>query len=136
MESTGMGPVARGAMIGFGLSILLLLIPIVHFITGPLGPLIGGYVGGGIARATPSQALGIGVLMAFFMAAPVLLIAIALQSLAIWESGQGILNAVAGILAIWAGLLGTVGAYFGGRSSGSGGVIIIRGRRYGGDRLP
>ena len=126
----------KGALIGFGFSIIMLLIPIVHFITGPLGPLIGGYVGGGVVRATPSQALGIGVLMAFFMAAPVLLIAIALQSLAIWESGQGILNAVAGILAIWAGLLGTVGAYFGGRSSGGSSVIIIRSRRYGGDRLP
>lgn len=126
----------KGALIGFGFSILLLMIPIVHFITGPLGPLIGGYVGGGVVRATPSQAIGIGVLMAFFMAAPVLLIAIALQALAIWESGQGILNAVAGILAIWAGLLGTVGAYFGGRSSGSSGVIIIRSRRFGGDRLP
>lgn len=126
----------KGALIGFGFSILLLMIPIVHFITGPLGPLIGGYVGGGVVRATPSQAIGIGVLMAFFMAAPVLLIAMALQALAIWESGQGMLNAVAGILAIWAGLLGTVGAYFGGRSSGSSGVIIIRSRRYGGDRLP
>lgn len=126
----------KGALIGFGFSILLLMIPIVHFITGPLGPLIGGYVGGGVVRATPSQAIGIGVLMAFFMAAPVLLIAMALQALAIWESGQGMLNAVAGILAIWAGLLGTVGAYFGGRSSGSSGVIIIRSRRFGGDRLP
>jgi len=126
----------KGALIGFGFSILLLMIPIVHFITGPLGPLIGGYVGGGVVRATPSQAVGIGVLMAFFMAVPVLLAAIALQALAIWESGQGLLNAAAGILAIWAGLLGTVGAYFGGRSSGSSGVIIIRSRRYGGDRLP
>ena len=62
----------KGALIGFGLSILLLLIPIVHFIIGPLGPLIGGYVGGGVARATPAQALGIGLLMALFMAAPVI----------------------------------------------------------------
>ena len=126
----------KGALIGFGFSILMLMIPIVHFITGPLGPLIGGYVGGGAVRATPGQALGIGALMAVFMAVPVLLIVLALDALAIWESGQGLLTSVAGILAIWAGLLGTMGAYFGGRASGSSGVIIIRSRRYGGDRLP
>ena len=118
----------KGAVIGFGLSILLLLIPIVHFITGPLGPLIGGYVGGGVVRATPGQALGIGLLMALFTATPVILLVLALQSLAIWESAQGILASAAGILAVWAGVLGTVGAYFGGRSSASSGVIIIRRR--------
>ena len=122
----------KGALIGFGLSILLLLIPIVHFITGPLGPLIGGYVGGGVVRAAPHQALGIGLLMGLFMAAPVLLIALALQSLEVWEAGQGLLTSVAGILAIWAGVFGAVGAYFGGRAGGSGRVIIIRNRRLGG----
>ena len=126
MESTGMGPVARGAMIGFGLSILLLLIPIVHFITGPLGPLIGGYVGGGATRAAPHQALGIGILMGIFMATPVFLVALALQSLQIWESAQGVLISAAGLLGLWAGLFGTVGAYFGGRAGGSGRVIIVR----------
>ena len=118
----------KGAFIGFGLSILLLLIPIVHFITGPLGPLIGGYVGGGVVRATPRQALGIGLLMAFFMATPVILLVLVLQYLAIWESAQGVLTSASAILAVWAGLLGTVGAYFGGRSSGGGRVIIIRRR--------
>ncbi len=121
----------KGALIGFGLSILLLLIPIVHFITGPLGPLIGGYVGGGVARATSAQALGIGLLMALFMATPVILLVLVLQYLAIWESAQGVLTSASAILAVWAGLLGTVGAYFGGRASASSRVIIIR-RRIGG----
>ena len=135
MEPAGIGLVVRGAIIGVGLSILLLLIPIVHFIVGPFGPLIGGYVGGGVARATPGRALGIGVLMAFFMAAPTFLTALALDSLGVWASAQEILTWVAGILAVWAGLLGTVGAYFGGRASGSSGVIIIRGGRFGRRRL-
>ena len=128
METTGFGIVVKGAMIGFGLSILLLLIPIVHFITGPLGPLIGGYVGGGVARAAPPQALGIGLLMAVFMATPVILLVLALQSLAIWVGAQGILTSAAGILAFWAGILGTVGAFFGGRASSNSRVIIIRRR--------
>lgn len=128
METTGLGLVIRGALIGFGLSIILLLIPIVHFVTGPLGPLIGGYVGGGVARAAPSQALGIGLLMAFFMATPVILISLALQSLEVWEPGQSLLMSVAGILALWAGIFGTVGAFFGGRASSSSRVIIIRRR--------
>ncbi len=129
----------RGALIGFGLTILLLLIPIVHFIVGPLGPLIGGYVGGGAARATPPQAFGIGALMAFFTATPIILVALALQALQIWESAHDILATLAAVLAVWSGLLGTVGAYFGGRSStdrgGRGGVIIIQGGRRRGDRF-
>ena len=72
--------------------------------------------------------MGIGLLMAVFMAVPVLLIALTLQSLEVWESGQGLLTSVAAILAVWAGLFGTVGAYFGGRASASSGVIIIRRR--------
>ena len=128
MESTGFGLIFKGAMIGFGLSILLLLIPIVHFITGPLGPLIGGYVGGGATRAAPHQALGIGILMGIFMATPVILVALALQSLEIWESAQGILMSAAGLLGVWAGVFGMVGAYFGGRARGNSRVIIIRRR--------
>ncbi len=109
---------------GFGISILLLLIPIVHFIAGPIGPFIGGFVGGGAARATPPTALGIGLLMGLFMASPILLLILILQALDAWESGQNILAYVALYVAIWAGALGTLGAFFGGRSSGR--VIVIR----------
>ena len=109
---------------GFGISILLLLIPIVHFIAGPIGPFIGGFVGGGAARANPPTDLGIGLLMGLFMASPILLLILILQALDAWESGQNILAYVALYVAIWACALGTLGAFFGGRSSGR--VIVIR----------
>ena len=109
---------------GFGISILLLMIPIVHFITGPIGPFIGGFIGGGAARATPLKALGIGLLMGLFMASPILFLILILQSLETWDSGRNILTYVALYVAIWSSSLGSLGAFFGGRSSGR--VILIR----------
>ena len=35
----------KGALVGFGIMIVLALIPIVHFIGIPFGPFIGGYLG-------------------------------------------------------------------------------------------
>ena len=37
---------SRAAFIGVGVALLCLLPPILHFITGPLSPAIGGFVGG------------------------------------------------------------------------------------------
>ena len=36
----------RAAFIGVGVALLCILPPIIHFITGPLSPAIGGFVGG------------------------------------------------------------------------------------------
>ncbi|NQW23081.1 MAG: hypothetical protein HQ475_06520 [SAR202 cluster bacterium] len=43
----------KGVMIGFGIMIILALIPIVHFVGIPLGPFIGGYYG--VTAASDSQ---------------------------------------------------------------------------------
>ena len=61
----------KHALIGFGISLACLLPPIVHFVTGPLGPLIGGWFAGSKHQATTGQAMGIGVLMGLFMVFPV-----------------------------------------------------------------
>ena len=37
---------SKAAFIGVGVALLCLLPPIIHFITGPLSPAIGGFVGG------------------------------------------------------------------------------------------
>ncbi len=37
---------SRAALIGVGIALLCFLPPLLHFITGPLSPLIGGFVGG------------------------------------------------------------------------------------------
>ena len=51
------------AFIGICISIGLLLIPIVHFISGPLGPAIGGFIAGSKAKVTPGESILIGIIM-------------------------------------------------------------------------
>ena len=62
----------KGALIGIGITLVGMLPPILHFVTGPLGPFIGGFVGGSSVRATPEKALGIGTLMGLFGILPAL----------------------------------------------------------------
>jgi len=63
--------VIRNGLYGFAVSLLCLLIPILHFVTGPLAPFIGGVIAGSRHESTPSQAIGIGLLMGLLMAFPV-----------------------------------------------------------------
>ena len=109
----------KGALIGFGISILLLMIPIVHFIAGPIGPFIGGMVGGGVARANAAQAVGIGALMGLFMAVPAIVLAVISQAYAdsLPDWAERLFTFVAIGLVFWAGILGTAGALFGGRAN-------------------
>ena len=51
------------ALIGAGVAIACLVPPVVHFISGPLGPLIGGAVAGGRSRARGLSALVIGAIV-------------------------------------------------------------------------
>ena len=54
----------KGVLVGFGIMIVLALIPIVHFIGIPFGPFIGGYFGissvGGYAESRFKRALAFG----------------------------------------------------------------------------
>lgn len=108
----------KGAIIGFGVSIILLMIPIVHFIVGPIGPFIGGMIGGGVARANAAQAVGIGALMGLLMGGPAIALVVISQAFA--DSMPDWLEHLLIFLAIgivfWAGLLGAAGAFFGGRT--------------------
>ena len=59
---------ARAALIGTGIALIGLIIPVVHFITGPLGPLIGGFLAcQSLPAPDEGKAIGIGVLMGTFM---------------------------------------------------------------------
>ena len=57
----------KGVLVGFGIMIVLALIPIVHFIGIPFGPFIGGYFGissvGGYTQARFKRALAFGSLL-------------------------------------------------------------------------
>ena len=115
----------KGALIGFGISVLLLTIPIVHFIAGPVGPFIGGLVGGASARAGPAQALGIGLLMGLFMAGPALILTIISQYLSGWAAHFLIFMAIG--LVLWETILGSLGALV---AAGGGGRTVVRRFRY------
>jgi hypothetical protein len=59
----------KHALFGFGVMFLVMLsviIPLVHFVTVPLSPLVGGFMAGTKSEATGGQALGIGLLMGLF----------------------------------------------------------------------
>ena len=109
----------RGAFIGFGISTLLLMIPIVHLIVGPISPFIGGLVGGTTARATPAKAVGIGLLMGLFMAVPVIVVIAIGKAYPDLFPGrvEKVLPFIALGLIVWTGLLGSLGTLVGGRRS-------------------
>jgi len=52
--------------IGICITIGLLLIPLVHFVSGPLGPAIGGFIAGSKAKATAGEALLVGIIMGIY----------------------------------------------------------------------
>ncbi len=95
---------------------LMLLPPILHFLTGPLGPLVGGFFGGSKAAASPQQAAGIGVLMGLFMAAPIVgLVAFGAVVTSLLPQAVGDALALVGvIIVVYTGVMGSIGAALGG----------------------
>lgn len=67
------------SFLGLAVSIGCLLPPILHFVTGPLGPALGGFLAGSRCRCGPGGAAAVGALMgagtAAFLAAAGVLIA-------------------------------------------------------------
>ena len=107
----------RGALVGIGVTWLLILIPIVHFVTALPSPFIGGFVGGSRARALPHQAWGIGLLMGLFIALP-MAGAISSIFLLFVLDGTGTLvfvSVIGALTFIYVGTLGSLGAMLGGR---------------------
>ena len=106
----------KGALVGFGITLGLAIIPIVHFVTIWPAPFIGGFVGGSQAKADPATALTMGLLMGVLMLAPAFLV--------LWVMGRffelgsgGLIIGLAGSLAAYVALLGGLGAMLGGHAS-------------------
>jgi hypothetical protein len=113
----------KGALVGFGVALLMLLPPIVHFVTGPLGPLVGGFFGGSRAKATLPVAVGVGLLMALFMAAPIgglVALGTAFEIPFLPRSMLDVLGVVGVVVVVYTGVMGTVGAVIGGRAADTG----------------
>ncbi len=106
----------KAALIGFGIAIGILFIPIVHFIAGPVSPAIGGFIGGSKAKAEMVDAVIIGSLMglfSFIIIIPTLAILTATTDLL----GEGFQTfwLIAAILAfLYITMLGIIGAFIGG----------------------
>ena len=107
------------AFIGCGVAVLCLIIPLVHFVSGPLSPLIGGWVAGNMAKAEAGKAVRIGALMGAMLAVPILVLPTVLGMLMPWlelprvTEGGLILFLFAGFLAISV-VLAMAGAAVGG----------------------
>ena len=113
----------KGALVGFSVALLMLLPPIVHFVTGPLGPLVGGFFGGSRAKATRPVAVGVGLLMALFMAAPIgglVALGTAFEIPFLPSSMLDVLGVVGVVVVVYTGVMGTVGAVIGGRVADTG----------------
>ena len=104
----------KGALIGFGITLGLAAIPLVHFVTIWPAPFVGGFIGGSKAEADTAQALGIGLLMAAFMAVPLVGIIWSVNLFFHLFSGAGLVTAMVGVLTAYVALLGTLGALVGG----------------------
>ena len=101
----------RAALIGVGIALIGIIIPLVHAITGPLGPLAGGFFAGqSLDSPDEVKAIGIGALMGVFMG--LLALPFALGVWLIFDV-PGIVLAIPAMVLAWAALLGSAGALFG-----------------------
>ena len=126
----------RAALIGTGVALLCLVPPLLHFLTGPLGPFIGGAVAGANLRARTDATYALimmSALMAVMLGAAVAAIAgpaIFIVSLFIETETQfslSILPTLAFLVAVYSFGLGIVGAMLGaalkGRKADSAGEV-------------
>ena len=112
----------RAALTGTVVALLCLVPPLIHFVTGPLGPFIGGVVAGAQLRSRTDSTYALilmSALMAVMLAAAVTAIAapaLAIVSIFIETEAQislAMLPALALMVAIYSFGLGVVGAMLG-----------------------
>ena len=60
----------RGISIAFMILVVSFVIPVVHYFTGPIGPFVAGFVGGGIAKANEGKIIIFGLLVSGLMLIP------------------------------------------------------------------
>ena len=101
----------RAALVGVGIALIGLIIPVVHFVTGPLGPLAGGFFAGqSLDTPDEMQAIGIGVLMGVFLGLIALPFALGVF---IFADVPTIVLLIPAMVLAYVALLGSVGALVG-----------------------
>ncbi len=106
-----------GGLIGVGICILCLLPPLFHFVLGPLGPAIGGFVGAARVKARGREAGIVGITIGVGLSAIVSAIVYVGGSMAAaGRTPPPVLVAGVGTLVLlYATALGWLGAWFAGR---------------------
>ena len=110
------------AFMGFGITfacLLTIVIPLVHFFTVPLAPVIGGWTAGYNAKATPDAAIGIGVIMGILVAFPAILVMVIGLNVSIVSVEDWILRVIGIGIPLLTIFLGSIGAMIGGGMSRS-----------------
>jgi len=97
-------------VVGFLVSIACVAVPLLHFVLGPLGPIIGGFVAGRLGRGGPGRIAVSALTMAVLMA----LVAAAFTGLLFDDdSSSGWARLAPAIAFVYTGALAVIGAFFG-----------------------
>ncbi len=107
--------IIKATVFAMVISIICLLPPGIHFVSGPLGPLIGGYFAGSRTRLRPSEAAVVGLLMALLVGIPAPIILRELNVLPPIETIAIVFFSSVG--ALYFGGLGGIAAGLGGRAA-------------------
>ena len=86
--------------VALGVTVLLLIIPVVHFISGPIGPFVGGFIAIGRWRSRPESAFSAG--LAFGSALWLLLALVAAVVMVTLNFSTGAISGGTGALVIGA----------------------------------
>ena len=105
----------KGLLVGFAITFGLSIVPIIHFITIWPAPFIGGFVAGARAEANVGKAFGLGAALGLLMAAPAIGIVWTINLFFSFVDGAGLILGVAGVIAAYIALLGSLGAMIGGQ---------------------
>lgn len=103
--------VIKGALTTVVISALCFVPPVVHLITGPLSPLIGGYFAGHRFKLNSGEAFIVGLVLAAVVGVPAPWI---LQELHAFNLATAALIFLSAVGAVWFGFLGGVMAAVGG----------------------
>ena len=106
----------KGVFIAFGIMVVSVLIPLVHFVAAPASPFIGGYIGISSARNGPRSPLAKAITFGFLLGGLVLIIAVSASAVVtaladlgrfLWVLWGGVV-----ILVIYTASMSALGALF------------------------
>jgi len=109
--------------LGFLVSFVCAIPPIIHFVTGPIGPALGGFIAGGRSEASGSDALLIGGGMSLCWGTLVVFASVVLYLLASSVDPRMFGEILAKvpialvIIMVYAAVMGTIGALIGGHQA-------------------